>query len=81
MTQLRLYELIKKDITIYIVCAVAVLICLLSMLSVCTYQEKINAAWQEQWDNSGCQVKPFQPNITFNIWGDYHGTQDIDQDT
>lgn len=81
MTQLRLIELIKKDIIIYIVCAAAVLICLLSMLSVGEYQARINAAWQDQWDNSGCAIQPMQPNITFNIWGNYNGNQDKNQNT
>jgi hypothetical protein len=61
----------KKDFLVIVVCLVCLLACLLTLASVGSYQQHINDLWQQQWDSSGCMVKPYQPNITFNLRGDY----------
>ena len=61
----------KKDFLIIVVCLLCLLACLVTLNSVGSYQQQVNAAWQDQWDMSGCAVKYHEPNISFNMWGDY----------
>lgn len=67
----------KKDALVIIVMIFALGACLYTLYTVGNYQKAINLAWTEQWEQSGCAFKPYQPNITFN-YGGYYGNQDRD---
>ena len=66
----------KKDFLIIIVCLLCLLACLATLNSVGEYQQHINQLWQDQWDSSGCKVDPYQPNVSFKLWGDYNEIED-----
>jgi hypothetical protein len=53
-----LIDWIKRDFVVIIVCLMSLLGCLYTMLTVGTYQQRINEAWQLQWDASGCGAFP-----------------------
>lgn len=61
----------RKDFPVILICLFCLLACVWTAYSVQTYQAEINKAWSEQWERSGCQVKPYMPNITFNYRGVY----------
>ena len=71
----KIQNIVKKDLTIYIICAIALLCCLFTMLSIGSYRDAINKAWLDQWMESGCGslivYKPTAVNISFKIMGDY----------
>jgi cell division protein FtsW (lipid II flippase) len=64
----------KRDATIIIVCILALAGCLYTLMTTASYQKAINQNWMDQWEKSGCQAKPYQPNISFKYWGEYNGT-------
>jgi hypothetical protein len=51
----KILDLIRKDITIYIVCLVAILICMIYYYNIEHYQQANNKAWQEWAMQCGCQ--------------------------
>lgn len=76
-------EWIKRDFIYIIVCLIALLICMVSLLDVANYQEQCNDHWVEQWENSGCGVVPNQFNQSYaesHIWsgGFENGIKDQD---
>lgn len=74
-------EWVKKDWLIIAVCLLCLLACVWTLYSAQSYQEQINKAWLEQWESSGCMVKPYQPNITFQWGGIYNEDKNRNQDT
>jgi hypothetical protein len=61
----------QKDAWVILVCALTLLGCLYTMATIGSYQRAINAAWEQQWDRSGCKDAYVRPNITFNYKGVY----------
>ena len=74
-------EWVKKDFVVIIVCCLCLLACLYTIYSVASYQEQINNAWERQWNESGCYVKPYVPSIPYNLWGQYGTDQDTSDNT
>ena len=72
---INLLEWIKKDIVIIIICCLTLSICFFVIASVDAYQDEINRAWFQQWQDLGCiektPVHPVAVNITYKVLGDY----------
>jgi hypothetical protein len=45
--------------------------CLYTLRSVSSYQDRINAAWIEQWNEAGCSKIYTKVNISFEPGGDW----------
>jgi hypothetical protein len=73
-----LIDWMRKDYIIIVICLLSLAACLITIVSIDAYQEKINDAWMDQWQQSGCIIEPEYINITYNIGGDYYGIKDID---
>lgn len=76
----RLEAWAAKDWWVILVAIFCLLACMYTINSVSKYQDQINNAWVEMWDNSGCASKYSEPNITFNWRGEYENTY-RDKDT
>ena len=66
---MNIVEIIKKDITIYIVCLIAILICSIYYYNIEDYQAANNKAWKEWATECNCQclmsTQPIPyPNVT-----------------
>lgn len=67
---------VKHDSFVIFVLLLALGACAYTIIISDAYQQEINKVWLEQWEQSGCQVKPYQPNITFNYRGVYNEDKD-----
>ena len=70
--------LIKKDLTLILICLIALAACVYTLMTVGAYQDKINDHWMQQWDeicnDAPIGYDPIGANFTFNLRGKYNGT-------
>jgi len=74
----KVMSIIGSDFWIVILLLLALLGCLITINSVGTYQQAINDAWQQQWDQSGCDVPYDIPTFDYKYIGGYNGIDDQD---
>lgn len=73
-----LMDWIKKDLTIIVVCIIALGACAYTIWTVGSYQDAINEHWLDQWNSSCPCMSNYHPdpviaNISFNLGGNYNG--------
>lgn len=65
----------QKDILFIIIALLVLAACFYTIRSVGSYQQRINDAWMQQW-NESCSCKhlntPVEINISFKLGGDYY---------
>lgn len=70
---------VSRDFFAIAILLFALLACAYTIYTATSYQQAINDHWELQWAMSGCAHDNYLPaNITFNLLGDYHASQDYD---
>ena len=61
----------SKDYLIIVICLLALLGCLYTMLTVIEYRDAINEEWLAQWEASGCRVNALPSHLEYRMDMDY----------